>query len=698
MGHTGMKYGSLAWLLVFGGTLTTACGGSDKPPPLPLVMTGSSGAGGGRGVGGNAERGDASGDVDGGAGLDGGGGTGLGSGDAGALAPTVKITSPSAATNPSVDPVISTKNNGSNMVTVICDAFPGPGAAAAAIDASMVTIDMLDASGTVVTTKQAGPSQAKKTEFSADFIFTALKSGKVAFRCNARDLSGMQATATIASLVDNGPTINPVSPGADSFHPLTPPIAIDFTVSPALLAKTDDGASVVDVGLQINGKTIVLDKAEDPKKAGHYTLSVDLSDTKLFKTAPDGPIPIAITATNKRGVASTTTYHFGVDSKGPAISVTSPPGNAIIPGNTRLAFTVDDGTGSGVDVDTVTVTLNKDVHHYDATSGLWSQSNEMFTFVMDAIMTTDADVQITAIVDATDKAGNSSKVQATFYVDTTPPIVDLDPPDLQEVRTVSGKGTCSRPFDPLGKAANDSQPDKPTVIRQAALLRTLAWDLGNATPDTSVVRFSGVDQHSVAIYVQGDVNKGILTDTNNDHICDEVDKTLPALTTYPTLPAGVSDYEAGGTPLTTTDAMGKVTQICAAGTDGSGPQPLCPSLPDLTRVIQHEQAGSGTEPVVYSLENMNNGCTPGPEYLENLPGVSSSGWVCLVGRAVDATGNVGVSAPLRLCLWDPKDPEPPCSNMNQPPPSCTRDCTAPPHFLQSEIDPPIDVPHINVPL
>jgi hypothetical protein len=231
------------------------------------------------------------------------------------------------------------------------------------------------------------------------------------------------------------------------------------------------------------------------------------------------------------------------------------------------------------------------------------------------------------------------------------------------------------------------------VHQEVALLRALAWDEENGTADEGLPRFAGVDQKSVEIYVQGDVSKGLLIDTDHDanHVCDEVDRTLPTLTMYPVVPAGSSDYRPGGTPIY--DDL-KDSQICVTGTDSSQPQVLCPNLPDLTRVIQHDQAGGAPEPVVYALIEMNNGCASSQTYLDTRPGVATSGWVCLAARAVDNTGNVGVSPPMRLCMWKPGDPQPDCAkDMSMEPPSCTRDCVPPQHFQEG-----VPVPYIRVPL
>ncbi|HEX4335535.1 MAG TPA: hypothetical protein VH062_06445, partial [Polyangiaceae bacterium] len=593
----GMKTWFLASLLTFTAVATAACGGDSKPPPLPADTTGSS-TGGRHGVGGGSNVDQDSG-ADAGSSLDGGDASTVSGGDGGVLSPIVTVTSPVQVTDPNVGPVISSVN-GANMVRATCTAIPGTGASAKPIDASMVVLEMLDATGVSLTASPGIQSQAKPSEFSADFIFTNVKNGKVFFRCTAHDKGGLTGTNTISSFVDNGPAITALSPVADSAHPYSP-LSVEFTATALALAKGDTGAPVDTVALQINGKNI--DLTGDGDASGHYKLSVNIADQTLFPTKLNGAIAIVITATDKRGVQRTSTYHFVVDSAGPVIAITAPLADEIIGGNRLLEFTVKDD-GSGVNRDSVVVTVNQDTHSFDL-KGLWSENMGAYTFSLDSANITGATVQINVNITANDLAGNpSAGTSATYYLDTMPPTVDLDPPQLQEMKSSNGGNVCSQLFDPLGDTANDFDPsvDPPFTIDQFTTLRAIAWDEENGTPDEPFRRFSGVATDSVKVYVQGNATAGLLIDTNKDGVCDEVDTTLPFLNMYPVPPNGSATYQGVPDTSITTIATKDVpaTTLCGAGTENV-PDRLCSKTSDLRRVIQHDQLGGPVEDVVYAL-------------------------------------------------------------------------------------------------
>jgi hypothetical protein len=132
-----------------------------------------------------------------------------------------------------------------------------------------------------------------------------------------------------------------------------------------------------------------------------------------------------------------------------------------------------------------------------------------------------------------------------------------------------------------------------------------------------------------------------------------------------------------------------------SGTETAEPPKICPNLPDLTRVIQHEQSSGDPEPVIYALIQANGACDASQLQFRSMPGVTKNGWLCLAVRAEDGAHNVGVSAPMRLCLWDTAlGGQPDCANpdLSVQPPSCTRGCTPPPHFMQGVAQPYIRAP------
>jgi hypothetical protein len=663
MGKT--YFGFLGFTALSIGMAVAACSG--ERTPIPPESTDAGENGGAFSAGGMTGEGNGPGDNAGGT---------PGNGMPG---PVVTITSPTAVTDPNVGPVLANDAVAimNNAVTAVCNVKQADGAGAKPVNPTSVTLEMLDATGKTVQMFPGMQSVTKANDYSAKFVFTTVPNGKVAFRCTAKDTAGTKSTSVISTFVDHGPDIMPVSPEPDSAHPFGS-LEVEFSVAEAPLDPSDKKAGVDTVTLVINGSTIDLKDAED--KPGHYKLDLNLA--KLFPTAPNGKLAIIITATNGRAVTNTDTYHFLVDSEGPVIKITSPKDGDYIAGNRQLAFTITD-TGSGVKEDSIVVTVNQNPPYtYDSNNGLWTPGNMgAYTFSLDSKTIIGTSVQVNVTVRADDVAGNSSDgASATYYLDTAPPTVDLDPPLLQEVKKVSGQYVCSEPFDPLGTVANDLQ-----VVPGYVITRALAWDEANETaPSGGVIDyFSGVG--TVKLYIQGNPDAGLLTDEDGDGVCDDVDTSLPSFKDlHALLPTGNSAFTPSAPPIPGVCASPDSTQTATA---------LCGGTSDLTRVIQHEQVGGTMERVVYAIPEKGGECNASQLNLSSLDGVTQNGWVCLAARAVDKATNVGISAPLRICLSDPMlGAAPPCASSSVSPPSCTRKCTPPPHFRAGEAHPYIYVP------
>jgi len=95
-------------------------------------------------------------------------------------------------------------------------------------------------------------------------------------------------------------------------------------------------------------------------------------------------------------------------------------------------------------------------------------------------------------------------------------------------------------------------------------------------------------------------------------------------------------------------------------------------------VIQHSIT-SAEEPVIYGKGSITTLECTGGEW--ELTPVAQEGWVCLVTVAKDRVGNRAISPPLRLCFDNPRTvAEPTCLSDKSNPPSCTANCTPPPHW------------------
>ncbi len=610
------------------------------------------------------------------------------------LAPQVTITSPVAATDPNVGPVVI-----GNQITVLCSVTESTETGAKPVDGGSVKIAMLDATGTSLKSV-TGIATTNLNEYSALFQLTGVASGPVSFQCTANDTASPAntGTATVDTLLDQGPTITMGDPAANSAHNLLDIMSVAFTVTAAPITASDKQAAVSGVTLQVAGTTIPTTAIG----AGVYQASVNFGDKTVFAVPPSGQTPIVISATDSRtapGKATgTVQYDILVDGLGPVINIATPLAGAVIGRASVLAFSVTDA-GSGVDPKSVTVTINDAPDQYSTTTGLWSTDGAgNYTYNMGtklAAKTYDTDSQVTIDVLASDNAQNPSKGNSRlFSLDTQPPVVDLDPPDTYFLRGGSAPMTtqCSDLFDPVGSAA----PSDLSTVTNFGRFRSLVWDMTNSKAGQQDFFFALADQTSARLYVQPDTTQPLLADLDGDGVCDEIwtgsapfqkrptDQALQfvALTALPseTDPEGAVVWGGVNAPADPTCAPGSV----------SGPVPtLCSGASDMTMILHHPVVITPHEPVIYSVQPMLNQTPPSPLCTGSQWDVAAAismasttttpqlGWVCIAARVLDRVGNPGISAPLRICLDDGTNPNR-CNGIA--PPSCTDNCTPPPHF------------------
>lgn len=684
-----MKYLILAGLFVLG----ASCSNSDKPGIFESGTAGSSGSH--AGSGGHAPIAGKGGAAVGAE----GGEAGIGQGGAGSmvspLAPRLSITNPSAASDANADAVLI-----GDQVTVVCSVHDSDVAGAKPVNPSSVKIAMLDATGASIKSVAGSPTE-KPNEYSAPFVLTALPSGRVSFQCSADDTASPpnRALVTLDTLLDQGPTITAVEPVKDSAHNVLGPVNIEFTVAAAPITEDDSQADVSGVTLLVAGVTI----APMSKGGGHYQASVDFSDKALFPSPPTGTTTIVIGATNKRRspmkTTHTLTYTFVLDGAGPVVTFASPGEGAVIGRASMLSFSIAD-TGAGVDPTTVEVKLDANSFMFSTTNGLWTlDSNGNYTFKIGTQLGSDSSaVQLTVNVNARDKAGNASNGNSRgFKLDTQPPFVDLDPPNMFYLRATSPqKYQCSDLFDPIGSDA----PNDLSVVTNLGWFRALVWDQANYKAGLGIRTYALADKSSVRLYVQPDTTKPLLHDETGpmgvpDGTCDEIwtgsapeqknpdDKPLQFVALTALTATGSADFGVSLTPPT--DA------ICDTGP--ISPQAkLCNNTSDLSVIIHHAVVVNPHEPVVYAYQPVANApqdpkCAGDQWDLSgaiHAAGVTKLGWVCVAARALDTVGNPGVSAPLRLCLDDGTNIHR-CDGV--PPPSCLDNCTMPtPAHFQVPID------------
>jgi hypothetical protein len=592
------------------------------------------------------------------------GGGGSGSEAADPLAPVVNITAPAGVDNPNEGVISGTE------IEVVCSASKSSEADAEDVDRASVKLQLLDADGELVEEKPGAPTN-NADEYSNTFIVTDYAAGPIGFRCTADDEAGSHSGEhEIGTFLDKGPIITFIAPEAESAHALGEVLSVAFTVEPSLLSEDDEGATVESVILEAGG--IAIDLADAEEEPGVYRLPLDLTDATLFTPAPNGSFPLTVSATNSRSPAAVTavaTQTTAVDGTGPTLAITFPGNEAVVGGKVPLTFEVSDEV-SGMDPESIVVTLNSVAHPYRESDPNWGRPMaNTFVYEFDSrvpLVVGDAKVQITVNIDAKDKVGNPAEVAASvlLYLDNYPPSVDLDP---LNIRAINEAGECSISFDPLGPLAVNDQE----TIGTAGTFRALVWENTNSLEGLEVLYHAGTDPDRTRLYLQP--AGALLVNTDADEFCDDVadpesDASF-ALDAVPPRGTPWWDHDDGEYP--TTASLGCETK------DPDPPEPIeCSATvnSDMWQVIRHADG----EDVVYGVQVAANTCTGSGWEFGSL--VSTDGWVCFAARAVDEVENVGVSRPLRVCVDDPGVAGVPACKTGAPPPSCTDGCTPAPRW------------------
>lgn len=723
---------------------TAGCGTSSHNPNLD-PRAGAAGDAGAAGTPSDGGKGGKGGSSHGGSGGASGGASGTTGGTSSSSsttevnslgAPTLTFVSPASVTDPNATGVIT-----SGQVTVACKAVVSttPGSS---VDPASAIISMSQY-GSTITTAQVSTrmvSGARESVFALNDS-TGVKSGPVQFECTAQDNSSpplIGKADTLNLLVDRGPTITLAAPSGGQNIALGAGVDVDFNVDAQPIAGGDQKFNLDTVTVTINGKKVTVN--ETSAGSGHYASHVTLTDPAVFPAGdtPDGTTTLQVVAANQRGTTVQKTTTFTVDSRPPTISISDPKQSTVIGKTTLMTFTVDDA-GAGVNESLVGVRINagttffytdKDAARWDHLAG---NSTYKFTF-SDADFPTSTS-QVTISISATDKVGNSITPGATvaYFVDTTPPYLNLDPPTIREFYYESGipGQVYSNAYDPLGEAINDL-----TIVQATGqIFRALAWDLTNPPPESNqTYYYSGVKSDSVTLYMQEDVTGPLLIDTDGDGFCDDIDvgtgdKLKPAIMFGEIAPAGDPPwiYPKGTAVFTDGDdtRYGPAPTIGDSEWQGWAKPPayyLCSNQSDMVRALKHPVTSAKPVPVIYGINTVADPTNPDCTgtywaYGADMKRTVKEGWICFAARAYDGVGNRGISPPLRLCYDEPGNgTTPDCAASKQPlsttfnnawksyithgsvtdltfrsksaatPPSCTTNCKVPTQSLDRSIN------------
>ncbi|MBN1605813.1 MAG: hypothetical protein JW940_04230 [Polyangiaceae bacterium] len=714
------------WLAALLGLLViTGCGKSnDRPHSAPAInstsgrsshdLGGAAGSAeasqGGLGQAGSAEGGASVGDAGGPLGEAGGnptqpeGGSGgalLGAGGASGQAGFAGASSESSAPPPHVtirSPTSVDQLGDGAPVTigdleVVCRASKADDPGAQDVSPSSVNVVLIDAGGMEHTASAVTPSDENEDEYTTSLaIGEDVTPGRAEIRCTAQDSSAPPASGSASAFVyiDFGPTIDIDSPAEAAVKSVKQPVRFQYQISAEPLETKDPDAEVASARLIIGGQSFELQ--EDPKEAGSYWAEINFTDPTVFSVPPTGTTDVRVQASNSRDPAITSeiNYAFTLDGRPPVIKTTGPDDGAIVGGFVELRFTITDDL-AGVDPNTIKLKIGSRVFNYESSWG--DGPDYVFTFDS-ASPEFRAQVQLPVMITAADKAGNGNDdglgASMVLYLDTTPPIVTLDPPTVREVKEKKEGDECSHVFDPLGTALSDHSD-----AYQVGLVRAMVWERMNEADGQHIFYSSATDESSVYVYLQPDPKVPLLVDSDEDGACDALDtgaldESHSFVRLAPIAATGASDFRS--TALDDSeDRDPALDGFCVFGKETSAPDPLCHKSSDLTRIIGQKlwtQAGSTYATVVFGVGPIGGASCTGAEWeLGALIPEDYEGWICVAARAQDNAGNVGVSRPLRLC-FDRTDPAHPGTPACDKVPTCTDGCSVPSadEFPQDTLD------------
>ncbi len=482
----------------------------------------------------------------------------------------------------------------------------------------------------------------------------------------AADLLGQVNSAEVEVKRDKGPTVTFTSPVDGERY--SGSVNLSFRVSDT------NGVLETSVRAEVGGVPLDIVKQSEDTAHGATPYWIDfvgeiVFDDPMFDPPLQATHQITVTAENiANNVSSESNVTFVVDDDGPLITVLSPLPGDIVGGIITIEAEVSDE--AGVLTNSVLAVIGGNAYEFTVplTSGGGSYTGSFDTTLLPSNF-----VFPPISIRAADQLNNESEVGFLLALDNTPPVLSLDPPATMRMAVdEAGAIKCSMQFDPVG----DANPNDGDTVPQIHFMRVRIEDRGNEAIGLVQETLSLVSYSTPRVYWLADTTKALVVDTNGDGYCDEINQELVpstnpqnsdeilALYLDPIDPTGKADFRFDS-PL---------PAVCdIPGDEAEPPDELCVGTRPEGMSIAIYYTVDEAEPAIWSLPLVDTSdalyCT-GHQF-DNLAANIPEGWVCVAARAVDNAGNIGVSAPLRLCVDYTLDGSPStCSN-----PADMPDCT-----------------------
>jgi hypothetical protein len=573
---------------------------------------------------------------------------GNGGASGGGVMPTgdvvVKITAPSDRTVLSDSTVLEVKATVDDTGTDLIDT-----------SSVKVVVTALTAKGTPAAV--VGTGQLVSTggdTFGGTISLGNLSTASYTLTVSAKSLTGASSQDAVTLMVQGGPTLIVNAPAEG--QPYNSSVSIQILV--------DQGANAPTATLA--GTRVML---SPPTPSGAYDV--------YTATAWVGPPPTPAGAQTFQqlsgrqlldvkesdGTATSEVFRtFVIDTAGPIIISTTPTPGEIIGGVVTISATITDE--SGVLDSSVMAVIGNQQGDPIFTLQLQPQGGGVYSTLFDASNLTRCApypsmlpciVYPTVSFRASDSVGNETSLGYELSVDNMPPLADLDPPKMRQMRLASLGYECSALFDPLSvnRYVGD-MPNDGCMVPQLFDLRARIEDQGNDAPGLKVTPIAGIDPSNTAVYVLTDNTQPLVVDTNGDGYCDTINPQL-APTVGPLTqadqvlkirlagvpPGGAADFR--GSPV---DSGLPIPGVCVQGKDPAPPKVLCQldGFEQPTIAVGY----SDNLPAIWSVEPIEADRCLGNQLDTRANNIPDGHWICMAVGTADLAGNHSVSAPMRV--------------------------------------------------
>ena len=484
-----------------------------------------------------------------------------------------------------------------------------------------------------------------------------LPSGNYTLTVSAKSSGGGTGHAAITLVVQGGPTLIVNSPAQG--QPYNYSLTIEILVDPGANPPTATLA-----GMPVTTLTLV---ATTNTKYDVYRANVWFgppptpTGAQPFPTL-SGQQLLDVKETTGAAISEVLRI-FIIDTSGPAITLTTPAPGAVVGGLVELSATITDQ--SGVLDSSVFAIIGDDLGNPVFNLQLQPLGSGIYGIPFDTLNLTQCApppatslciVFPTISFRASDSVGNETSLGYSFSVDNVPPLADLDPPQMREMRLTASGYQCSFLFDPLSVNRDlGDMPNDGCMVPQVFDLRARIEDQGNRATGLKITPLAGIDPDNTDVYVLTDTQQPLVVDSDGDGNCDTINPLLaptlgPLTQSDQVLKVRLAGVPPGGIADFRPDATLPSSYPCGEGTETGPPKVLCKvdGFEQPTLAISYPDGRQDDAPAVWSVEPINPDRCIGNQLDTRANKIPDGHWVCIAVGSADLLGNKGVSRPMRV--------------------------------------------------